>query len=132
MRLPLAIVAALLCATGANAQIASPRGIGSVSIGSAIICDTSEQAQRYVKLRNGGTKTVAALQLVNTEAKKESACGAAIVAFRRGEAVGSERIDGEQVDVVKVTIVAFNNGAGWSMVPATVQYAIITPPGIET
>jgi hypothetical protein len=124
MRLPLAIATMLMCAMpGANAQ--------GLSIGTAIICDTSEQAQRFVKLRNTGNETVQALQLINTEAKTPTACGAAVVAFRRGEAIGSERIGGERVDLVKITVVAFNNGAGWSPVPATVQYAIIAPPGIE-
>jgi hypothetical protein len=130
-------LAALVCAMSV-AHVEMPRAHGQkpgtpggISIGGAIICDTSEQAQRYVALRNGGNETVTALQLINTEANKATACGAAVVAFRRGETVGSERIGGERVNVVKITVVAVNSGAGWSMVPETEQYAIIPPPGIE-
>jgi hypothetical protein len=136
MRLSLGL-AALICATSvAYAQMPrfhaqEPGAPSDVSIGGAVICDTSEQAQRYVRLRNSGNETVAALQLINTEANKATACGAAIVAFRRGETVGSERIAGERVNVVKIMVVAVNSGAGWSMVPETEQYAIIPPPGIE-
>jgi hypothetical protein len=32
---------------------------------------------------------------------------------------------------VKITVLAFNNGARWSMVPETVQYAVLVPEGIE-
>ena len=72
-----------------------------------------------------------ALQSINREATNRSACGAAIVAFRSGEPIGSGRLDGQPVNVVKITVLAFNNGTGWSMVPETVQYAILMPDGIE-
>jgi hypothetical protein len=137
MRLFLSLAALLCIVSGANAEMPrahpqNPGAPGDISIGGAIICDTSEQAQRYVTLRNSGNEAVAALQVVNTEANKATACGAAVVAFRRGETVGSERIGGERVDVVKVTVLAFNNGEGWMMMPETEQFAIIAPPGIET
>jgi|ERR1043165_4027976 DUF917 family protein len=129
MRLSL-IITALICIVS-NAH-AHGQGKSDISIGEAIICDTSEQAQRYVTLRHGGSKAMAALQVVNTEANKASACGAATVAFRRGETIGSERIDGERVEVVKITVLAFANKDGWVMMADTEQYAIIAPPGIET
>ena len=48
-----------------------------------------------------------------------------------GETVQSERMDGKLVNVVKVTVLAYNNGAGWAPVPETVQYAIIASTDIE-
>jgi hypothetical protein len=123
MRLPLA--GALLCVSlGAHAQ-------GSISVGSTIICDTSEQARRFVTLRNTGNETQQALQLINTEANKPNACGEAFVAFRRGDAIVNERVDGQPVNIVRITVLAFNNGAGWSLVPETEQYAVLVPLGIE-
>ena len=104
---------------------------GNVSVGSAIICDTSEQARRFVTLRNDGSEAVQALQVINKEAANPSACGAAVVAFRPGEAVEAPRLQGQRIKVVKITVLAFNNGAGWSPVPETVQYAILVPAGIE-
>ena len=54
-----------------------------------------------------------------------------MLAFRTGETIKSERMDGQLVRVVKVTVLAYNNGAGWSPVPETVQYAIIVSTDIE-
>ena len=104
---------------------------GNVSIGSAIICDTSEQAHRFVTLRNDGSEAVQALQVINKEANNPTACGPAVLAFRTGETIKSERMDGKLVNVVKVTVLAYNNGTGWSPVPETVQYAIIVSTDIE-
>ena len=104
---------------------------GNVSVGSAIICDTSEQARRFVTLRNDGSEAVQALQVINKEANNPTACGPAVVAFRAGETVQSERMDGKLVNVVKVMVLAYNTGAGWSPVPETVQYAIIVSTDIE-
>ena len=79
----------------------------------------------------GGSEAVQAFQVINREAANPSACGTAIVAFRAGEAIGAGRVEGQLVHVVKVTVLAFNNGTGWSMVPETVQYAVLVPDGIE-
>jgi P pilus assembly chaperone PapD len=124
MRLLLALAALLFFATPLSAN-------PGVSIGSAIICDTSEQAHRFVTLRNDGSETVQALQVINREANSPTACGAAVVAFRPGETIKSERMQSVLVKVVKVTVLAYNNGAGWSPVPETVQYAIMVSTDIE-
>ena len=121
-------VAPLWLATPSGAL---PGGPGSVSVGSTIICDTSEQARRFVTLRNDGSAAVQALQVINQEAKNPTACGPAVVAFRSGETIRSERMDGKLVNVVKVTVLAYNTGAGWAPVPETVQYAIIVSTDIE-
>ena len=130
MRLPLAFASLLLVAP-LNAAPLGPGTNPTIRVGQAVICDTSEQAQRFVALRNGGNAAVQAFQVINREAANPSACGTAIVAFRSGEAIGAGRVDGQLVHVVKVTVLAFNNGARWSMVPETVQYAVIVPEGIE-
>ena len=124
---PLAL-AALLCVSPASAQL---RPHGGVSIGSTIICDTSEQARRFVTLRNDGSESVQALQVINKEANNPTACGAAVVAFRPAGTVQSERLQNTRVNVVKVTVLAYNNGQAWMPVPETVQYAILVPDEIE-
>ena len=131
MRLPLALASLLFVVPLYAAPLGSAVNPAQISVGRTIICDTSEQAQRFVALRNGGSQMDQALQLINRESTNRSACGAAIVAFRSGEPIGSARVDGQQVNVVKITVLAFNNGVGWSMVPETVQYAILIPEGIE-
>jgi len=130
MRLPLALASLLLVAP-LNAAPLGPGTNPTIRIGQAVICDTSEQAQRFVALRNGGSQAAQAFQVINRESSNPSACGAAVVAFRPGEEIGSGRVEGQLVHVVKITVLAFNNGARWSMVPETVQYAVLVPEGIE-
>lgn len=127
MRLPLAL-AFFLSVAPLNAAPINPTNI---SVGNTVICDTPDQAKRFVALRSGGSEAIQALQLINKEAANPSACGAAMVAFRPGEANDIGRLDGKPVQVVKVTVLAYNTGAGWSFVPDTVQYAVIIPDGIE-
>jgi hypothetical protein len=129
MRLPLAIAAMLLSAAPLAAQ--PGRGAEALNVGRGVICDTAEQAQRFVTLRNGGSATMQALQVINREAANPTACGEAMVAFRLGEPIQGAKVDGMTVNVVKITVVAFSDGRNWSMVPETVQYAIVAPQGIE-
>jgi hypothetical protein len=129
MRLPLAIAAMLLSAAPLAAQ--PGRGADALNVGRGVICDTAEQAQRFVTLRNGGSATPQALQVINREAAKPTACGEAMVAFRLGEPIQDTKVDGMTVNVVKITVVAFSDGRSWSAVPETVQYAIVAPQGIE-
>ena len=69
MRLPLAL-ALLLCVAPLNAApLGSATNPAPVSVGRTIICDTSEQAQRFVALRNGGSQAMQAFQLINREAE---------------------------------------------------------------
>ena len=78
MRLPLALASLLLVAPLNAAPLGSAVNPAKISVGRTIICDTSEQAQRFVDLRNGGSQMAQALQLINREATNRSACGAAI------------------------------------------------------
>jgi hypothetical protein len=129
MRLPLAIATMLLSAAPLAAQ--PGRGAEALNVGRGVICDTAEQAQRFVTLRNGGSATVQALQVINREAANPTACGEAMVAFRLGEPIQVAKVEGMTVNVVKITVVAFSDGRSWSPVPETVQYAIVAPQGIE-
>ena len=129
MRLPLAIVATMLFATPLSANTAQQPD--QLLIGTGVICDTSEQAQRFVALRNGGSETMQALLVINKEAGNPTACGSAIVAFKPVEPVQNDAMPGKRVDVVKIAIVAFSDGRNWSRVPETVQYAVVAPQGIE-
>jgi len=125
----LAIGAILSCATPLAAQ--SGRGAEPINVGHGVICNTPEQAQRFVALRNGGSETVHALQIINREAANPTACGEAIVAFRLSEPLQTGHVEGLTVNAVKITVVAFSDGRSWSTVPETVQYAIVAPRGIE-
>lgn len=127
MRLLLALAALALCAAPLQAEEKSQ----SLNLGHGIICNTSEQALRFVMLRNEGSETPQAIQLINREAADPTACGAAMIVYRVDEEVHKERLNGEQVTVTKVVISAISDGVRWSPVPDIVQYALVVPDGIE-
>lgn len=100
-------------------------------VGQGIICDTPAQAERYVALRDGGSEAPAALSKVNAEANDPQACGAAVIAFTKGEPLAEKNMQGRAVTIVRVTIVAFNDGAKWAPIPETVQYTVVAAKGIN-
>ena len=128
MRLLLAFAALIVFAVPLHADEAKR---DTISVGHGIICNTSEQALRFVALRNEGSETVQAIKVINQEADNPTACGAAIIAFRIDEETDQQRMNGQRVRVVKVVVSAINNGAQWAPVPDIVQYALIALEGIE-
>jgi len=129
MRLALALAGIMLSAAPLNAQLG--RGAEAINVGRGVICDTSEQAQRFLALRNGGTETTQALLTVNKDAPSTTACGEAIVAFRVGDPIKSGVVEGLGVEVVKITVVAYSDGQSWTQIPETAQYAIVAPKGMD-
>ena len=67
MRLPLALASLLFVVPLYAAPLGSAVNPAQISVGRTIICDTSEQAQRFVELRNGGSQMDQALQLIDRE-----------------------------------------------------------------
>jgi hypothetical protein len=129
MRLVLALAGLMLSVAPLNAQLG--RGAEALNVGRGVICDTSDQAQRFLALRNHGTETTQALLAINKESANATACGEAIVAFRIGEPLKGGVVEGLSVNVVKITVVAYSDGQSWTHIPATAQYAIVAPKGIE-
>jgi len=138
MRTSLAAAAALLMlCTGAQADNFASRfggrnGLiadGQTTVGVGLICDTSEQALRFVALRGAGSEPEQAMQTVNSEAHKERACGVAAVAFVPDQTVQLKVIDGKLVRIMRINVVAGFNGNNWQPVQGMVQYAVIDAAG---
>jgi hypothetical protein len=129
MRFVLALAGIMLSTAPLNAQLG--RGAEALNVGRGVICDTSDQAQRFLTLRNRGTETTQALLAVNREAAGVNACGEAVVAFRLGEPLKDGVVEGLTVNVVKITVVAYSDGKSWTEIPETAQYAIVAPKGID-
>ena len=127
MRLLPAFAALVLCAGPVYADEEKDK----LSVGHGIICDTPEQALRFVTLRNAGSETSQALLVINREAASPTACGPAIVAFRVEEEVHDSRLLDQRVRVMKVVVRAISNGGQWAPVPDIVQYALVAPEGTE-
>jgi hypothetical protein len=129
MRLLLAATALAMCVAGPlSADDVRPKPI---NIGHGIVCNTSEQALRFVTLRNEGSEAFHAIQLINREADNPTACGAAMIAFRIDDEVHEHRLHGQRVNVTKVVIIAISDGAHWAQVPDTEQYVVVVPEGTE-
>jgi hypothetical protein len=133
--IPIASMAMLVAgAAQADDRMATANGVNGkalTGVGQGIICDTSAQAERFIALRNGGWEAVRALQTVNTEASDPRACGNAIIAFTEGEQLGEQHMQGKPVSIVKIKVIAVNDGDKWVQVPAKVQFTILEADGID-
>lgn len=109
--------------------IATPIDEDGLTIGVGIICNTPEQMQRLVGLRDGGAEVGGAVHVVNNEAKDPRACGVAAVAYMAEQMMEMKNVRGKLVKIVRINVVAAFDGMRWSRVPAMTQYALIEPDG---
>jgi hypothetical protein len=132
MRLTWAAAAAALtiCAAASADERSTNPMLGGPTVGIGIICDTAEQAGRFISLRAGGADATHALQAVNVEAKNPRACGLAAVAFVRDTTLASRAVKDKLLQVVRINIVAGFNGSGWQQTAGMVQYAVIEGEGV--
>jgi hypothetical protein len=124
-----ASIIAMLSCLPAQAQEnlpAQPRE--KVEIGQGLICDTSQQVERYVALRGNGTETNVALRTVNDEAHV-AACSVAQVMFTPGERLGGLTVQGRLLSIMQINVHAFVNGPVWMKIPATVRYTVTAEKG---
>lgn len=125
----MAAVAAVLMLAGAARADEGPARDGDATIGVGMICNTSQQAGRFVALRAQGTAPQQAMETVNKEAKDTRACGLAAIAFTRDATLDNKPIDNKLVQVVRINVVAGFNGSGWQRVSGMVQYAVMEGEG---
>lgn len=122
-----ALFVLLLCLPARAAEQAEAQA----DIGLGLICDTTEQIDRFVALRNNGRTTQGAVQSVNDEAHNPQACGIALIAFAERDSVGKKTIQGKDVSVLEITVLAVSDGSTWHRVPALTQYTIVAEKGID-
>jgi len=115
----------------AKAQsVSAPSSDGAPGVGVGVICNTSEQAERFIALRSQGRAADEALGAVNGEAKNPRACGVAAVAFTRDKTVLTRPMGDRLVQIVRINIIAGFNGTGWQRASAmTIQYAVVEAEG---
>ena len=88
---PAAILLALCGSANADEFQSQMTIKGQSGVGLGMICDTPEQTDRFLALRNGGADTDKAAATVNAEARDPRACGKALVAFRMEEELQKAR-----------------------------------------
>ena len=121
-----AATATVMLAGTARAEIP---GMNGPAVGVGMICNTSEQAHRFVDMRAKGTEAKQAMDAVNREAHDAHACGLAAIAFIKDATVESQPVADKLVQVVRINIVAGFNGDGWQRVSGMVQYAVMEGEG---
>lgn len=112
-----------------GAARAEDGGNGEPAVGVGMICNTSQQAARFVALRAEGAGPQQAMDTVNKEAKDTRACGLAAIAFTRDATLENKPIANKLVQVVRINVVAGFNGSGWQRVSNMTQYAVMEGEG---
>jgi hypothetical protein len=128
MRIFWVAAAAAVLACGV-AQANEEPGNGDAAIGVGIICNTSQQAEQFVKLRSKGTQPDQAMRAVNASARDDRACGVAAIAYVRDHTVDTMKLQDKLVQIVRINVVAGFNGAGWQRISDMVQYAVLEGGG---
>jgi len=123
-----ATAAMLACGVAQTAGAASP-GNGDAAVGIGIICNTSEQAEQFVKLRSRGTQPDQAMKTVNAKAHDERACGVAAIAYIRDQTMDTMKLDNKLVQIVRISVFAGFNGNAWQRVSGMVQYVVLEGGG---
>jgi hypothetical protein len=122
-----AAAAVVLVCGGAWAE--EQPGNGDAAIGIGIICNTSQQAEQFVRLRSTGTQPEQAMRAVNASARDNRACGVAAIAYIRNQTVDTMKLRDNLVQIVRINVVAGFNGAGWQRISDMVQYAVLEGGG---
>ena len=105
-------------------------GKDQMGVGVGVICNTTEQAENYVSLRNKGAELTLAVNSVNAKEHDPRACGVAAVAFQRDKTMATKSQNGKLVSIVRINVLAGFDGQKWASVPAMVQYAISEDEGV--
>jgi hypothetical protein len=90
---------------------------------SGLICDTREQAERFVLVLRDNVEK--AIGTVNTEAGTPDACMVATYGFVPGQIVSEIERNGAIVDVIEVRVLAVATTSGVQMIEPKVYYSVV-------
>jgi hypothetical protein len=88
----------------------SPARAQEYEHGTALLCDTQSQVERYVALFKGEEQS--AINAVNTEEKDPTACALETVAFMRGPELGTARNKEDAFQIVRILVVGVETPSG--------------------
>ncbi len=111
----------------AQEQANSPRRW--LEFGQGIVCDTPEQVERFVGLREDGSDVIDALQTINSGSHGSMGCDVALVAFTDSKPIAERVIQGKLASVVQIMVHAVGNGTTWRTVPAHARYTVEVEEG---
>jgi hypothetical protein len=111
----------------AEEQADSPRRW--LEVGQGLVCDTPEQVERFVGLREDGMAVSDALKAVNTDTRDSMSCDVALVAFTDSKPIAARVIQGKLASVVRILVHAVGDGETWRTIPAHARYTIKVEEG---
>ena len=125
----LAIAGILSCsvvASAADSTKAKTPGSSDIMVGSGLICDTKQQAERFVSLMDeeASADIASALVAVNSEAGQSDACVVATVGFFPGQKVAELEKNGSVVNVIEVLVMAVGTSAGLKVIEPKMYYSV--------
>jgi hypothetical protein len=94
----------------------------AADVGTAVICDTEQQAQRVGALMHGDAKV--ALAAVNAE-EYASACGLANIAYLRGATLATIRTKDETFDIARIMVLGVPTETGLQTVAPSFYFMVI-------
>ena len=94
-----------------------------VETGPVMLCDTQQQAERFVQHFTGNQE--AAIGAVNAEAHNPRACAIVEAAYVQGEPLGIERTPSHAFRITPGAVVAMKTPAGFQQVAPVVFFAPI-------
>lgn len=98
-------------------------------IGQGVVCDTQEQAERYVEILSGEPQV--AIAAVNAEYESADACAYWTVMFIPDGEVAQISNESGRYRIVRIIVLAQQTPAGMSALPPKQYYAIARMKGFE-
>jgi hypothetical protein len=86
-----------------SAALGTPARAADYEVGTSLLCDTREQAERFVALFNGDAE--AAVVAVNAEEQDRTACALMNVAYLRGSQIAMARHGDHAFEIVRILVV---------------------------
>ncbi len=128
----LVLAAAVSVSMGAEARNITAKqkpNSPEIMVGSGLICDTKQQATRFVDLMVDdnlvGESAQNALVAVNNEAGQSDACVMATVGFFPGQKVAEVEKNGSIVNVIEVLVLAVGTPGGLKIIEPKMYYSIV-------
>jgi hypothetical protein len=120
-RLCFALISLLLCAP-AHAQDSRVLDQRDVEVGDTLVCDTQEQAERYIAHFKGDAE--AAVRAVNREESDPSACGLMSAAFMRGPNVAVVSQGNMGFQIVRILVLGVAGPEGFRAVKPAPYFTV--------
>jgi hypothetical protein len=126
MRFILGLVplAALLCAPVCATTLADGLPAAAYETDTILVCDTQEEAERFVALFTGDVRT--AILAVNAEEQNPDACAMMDVMYLRGAKVSIARHGDDAFEVVRILVVGTGTSVGILPVRPAVYFSIFS------